>query len=166
MNINWSILVPGPGDIAIPTYGNYGGPGYSNGEVLAFPDQSVDYTAPPVDALDDLFRTHDMVYDSPDRQVRAEGDLALIQGLEALSQNPLPPEQSLYGGAAILAGIRQMAVVNAHPELLSQPELFAALGTAAEDIQAGLSHLEPADAAGLASWLQQVSDLPLTDILF
>ncbi len=52
LNINWSILVPGPGGVPIPTYGNYGGPGYSNGQVLSSPDQPVDYSAPPVDALD------------------------------------------------------------------------------------------------------------------
>ena len=52
LSINWSILVPGPGDVPIPTYGNYGGPGYSNGEVLSAPDQPVDYSAPAVDPLD------------------------------------------------------------------------------------------------------------------
>lgn len=166
MNINWSVLVPGPGGVPLPTYGNYGGPLYSNGEVLASPDQPVDYTAPPVDALDALFRTHDMAYDSPDSLERAEGDLALIQGIKALSRDSLPPEQSLYGGAALLVGVGLLTVANGHPEMLSQAQWFTAIGTAAEDIHDGLIHLEPADAAGLAAWLDQTGSLPLTDAFF
>jgi hypothetical protein len=49
-----------------------------------------------VDPLDELFRFHDMAYDSPSTLVRAEGDLALIQGIEELSLGSLSPEQSLY----------------------------------------------------------------------
>ena len=165
MNINWSVLVPGPGGVPIPTYGNYGGPGYSNGHVLSSPDQPVDYSAPPVDPLDELFRFHDVAYDTPSTLVRAEGDLALIQGIEELSLGPLSPEQSLYAGAAILFGIEQLVLVNGHPELLSQPQLLAAANIAVHDIQYGLGHLEPADAAGLRGWLAEIGSAGLADLL-
>ena len=165
LNINWSILVPGPGGVPIPTYGNYGGPGYSNGQVLSSPDQPVDYSAPPVDALDALFRFHDMAYDSPSTLVRAEGDLALIQGIEGLSFGPLSPEESLYAGGAILFGIQQLALVNGHPELLSESQLLAAASTSVHDIQYGLAHLEPADAIGIHAWLAATGDAALADLL-
>ena len=164
LNINWSVLVPGPGGVPIPTYGNYGGPGYSNGQVLGSPDQPVDYSAPPVDPLDALFRFHDMAYDSPSTLVRAEGDLALVRGIEGLSSGPLPPEESLYAGAAILFGLEQLAFANGHPELLSRPQLLAAASTSAHDIQFGLAHLEPADATGLRTWLVEGGGAALADL--
>ena len=165
MSINWSILVPGPGGVPVPTYGNYGGPGYSDGEVLSSPDQPVDYSAATVDPLDELFRFHDMAYDSPSTLVRAEGDLALIQGIQELSLGPLSPEQSLYAGAAIVFGIGQLALVNGHPELLSQSQLLAAANTAVHDIQYGLGHLEPDDAAGLRGWLAATGSAASADLL-
>ena len=165
MNINWSVLVPGPQGLLLPTYGNYGGPGYSNGEVLNPPDQPVDYSAPPVDGLDTLFRFHDMAYDTPDPLVRAEGDLALIRGIVELSAGPLPPEESLYAGGGILAGIEQLTLANGHPELASPGELLAAAGTAEQDIRYGLAHLEPADAAGLRLWAAETGHGSLGDFL-
>jgi len=165
MNINWSILVLGPGGIPLPTYGNYGGPGYSNGEVLSSPNQPVDYSAPPVDGLDELFLFHDMAYDSPNALVRAEGDLALIRGIEELSLSQLSPEESLYAGAAILAAVEQLTVTNGHPELLSQSELLAATNTSVQDIQYGLSHLEPADAIGIRAWLAGTGSGLFADLL-
>ncbi|MDJ0388508.1 hypothetical protein QMO56_10310 [Roseomonas sp. E05] len=153
MAINWSILVPVSDDTTIPTYGNYGGPGYSNGEVLATPDQPVDYSAPPVDALDALFRFHDMAYDSPSTEVRAEADLALIHGIEGLSRTALSGEESLYAGAAILFGLGLITEVNDHPELLNPLEVFVATSTALHDIHYGLAHLEPDDQAALQTWL-------------
>ena len=164
MNINWSILVPGPGGVPIPTYGNYGGPGYSNGKVLSSPDQPVDYSAPPVDPVDALFRFHDMAYDSPSTLVRAEGDFALIEGIQELSFGPLSPEESLYAGAAIVFGIQQLALVNGHPELLSESQLLAAASTSVHDIEYGLTHLEPADAIGLQAWLAATGNAALADL--
>ena len=106
-----------------------------------------------------------MAYDSPSTLVRAEGDLALIKGIEGLSSCQLPPEQSLYAGAAIVFGIQQLALVNGHPELLSQPELLAAASTSVHDIQYGLAHLEPADAAGIPTWLAEGGSAALADLL-
>lgn len=165
MAINWSILVPISHDIAIPTYGNYGGPGYSNGEVLTSPNQPVDYSAPPVDALDALFRFHDMAYDSPSREVRAEGDLALIHGIEGLPRTPDSGEQSLYAGAGILFGLEQITEANGHPELLNPLEAFLATSTALHDIQYGLAHLEPDDQSALQNWLVNTGGGAITDLL-
>lgn len=153
MAINWSILVPAFGDIAIPTYGNYGGPGYSNGEVLTSPDQPLDYSAPPVDALDALFRFHDIAYGSPDNEVRAEADLALIHGIEGLSRTSISAEGNLYAGGTILSELALITGVNGHPEMLNPLEVFIATNTAVHDIQYGLTHLEPDDQAALQSWL-------------
>jgi hypothetical protein len=157
MHVNWSLLVSGPGGLPVPTYGNYGGPGFSNGEILSSPDQSVDYSAPPVDELDTLFRTHDMAYDSPDTLVRAEGDLALIQGIEHLSQTPMSGEESLYAGAALLFATDQLAAVNQHPELLSPGQLVAVAVTSQHDISYGLTHLDPTDVAGASALLTEVA---------
>jgi hypothetical protein len=162
MNINWSIQVPGPGGVPIPTYGNYGGPGYSNGEVLASPDQPVDYSVLPVDQLDALFRFHDMAYDTPNTLVRAEGDLALIHGI--LSAAPLSPEESLYAGGAILFGIEQLTVVNDHPEMLGQLDFLTAISTAVHDIRYGLAHLGPEDVTGIQSWLAATGSRPGADL--
>lgn len=154
MAINWDVLVAGPGGVVIPTYGNYGGPGYSNGEVLVGPDQQVDYTAPPVDVLDAAFRLHDMAYDAPDPLVRAGGDVALVHEIEALSMQPQDAEASLYGGGAILFGLEQASLANGHPELVSLPEATNTLVAAAGDIRAGIDHLSPGEWANVATCLE------------
>jgi len=64
VNINWDVafhfdplaLRPAPFGAAVPTYGNYGGPGYTEG---AFGPLVAPYE-PPVDALDALFLAHDV----------------------------------------------------------------------------------------------------------
>ncbi|ACL55141.1 hypothetical protein [Methylobacterium nodulans] len=165
MYINWSKPVSGPDGVPIPTYGNYGGPGYSNGEILSSPNQSVDYSATPVDALDSLFRAHDMVYDSPSTLVRAEGDLALIMGIEHLSQTPMSGEESLYAGAALIFAVEQLTVTNGHPELLSARQLAAAATTSEHDIAYGLTHLDPSDVAGGAGLLAHSAESITADVL-
>jgi hypothetical protein len=158
MYINWNTDVfinpvtlfasAGPNGIPVPTYGNYGGPDYSNG--------SVGGTIPitggiiggvtPVDNLDTLFKMHDLAYQT---QVQFPGqelpsaDLALIHGIEALTGH-LDAEASLYGGAAIL-GIAAFMAANGHR--LSPVESFAATAIAANDIQFGLNHLSSTEKA-------------------
>lgn len=161
MAINWSITIPVYDGITVPTYGNYGGPGYSDGEVLSSPAQPVDYSAPPVDALDNLFRFHDIAYDSTDKAVRAESDLALIRGIEALPREALSAEGNLYGGGAILFSLGLITVVNDQPELLTASEASLAAGTALQDIAYGLDNLEQDDQAALQSWLASVSGAAL-----
>jgi len=161
MAINWSITVPVYDGITVPTYGNYGGPGYADGKVLTSPEEPVDYSAPPVDALDSLFRFHDIAYDSPDKAVRAEGDLALIRGIEGLPRESLSAEESLYGGGAILFSLGLITEVNDQPELLTASEASRAIDTALQDIAYGLTNLEPDDQTALQSWLTSVSGAAL-----
>lgn len=49
-------------------HGNYGGPNYCGGTFLA-DGEPCDYTVEPVDALDGLFRAHDLAYDTDDHSV-------------------------------------------------------------------------------------------------
>jgi hypothetical protein len=72
-----------------------------------------------------------------------------LTALSQVSSGPLSQEESLYAGAAIVFGIQQLTSVNGHPELLSQSQLLAAANTSAQNIQYGLTHLEPADAIGI-----------------
>ena len=45
----------------IPTYGNWGGPGWSGGKFTDNPSE-VDFSIPGVDGMDDAFRIHDQLY--------------------------------------------------------------------------------------------------------
>jgi hypothetical protein len=164
MYINWAKPVLGQDGVPVPTYGNYGGQGYSNGEILS-PGQIVDYSATPVDALDSLFRTHDMVYESPNTLVRAEGDLALIKGIEQLSQSPMSGEESLYAGAALIFTVEQLTATNHHPELLNTHQLAVAVKTSEHDISYGLTHLDSSDLAGGAALLAHSAESIATDVL-
>jgi len=158
MYVNWNVQVLGPGGIPIPTYGNYGGPGYSAGEVLANPNQPVDYnSAPPRDALDRLFQLHDQAYDSPDPLVRATGDRALLEGISNLPNAQLDPEARAYGGLATLFAIQQIIVVNKHPELLSERDIILYTREALHDIERGLAKLDPGERAELQEWLEETA---------
>ncbi|MCP8941099.1 hypothetical protein NK718_21470 [Alsobacter sp. SYSU M60028] len=119
MAINWNLITTGPAGLPLPTYGNYGGPLYSDGQILGDPNQHVDYASPPVDQLDALFLRHDQAYDSPDPGVRAAGDLALVSAIAALPDASTTAEQDLYGGGAVVFGLYQMAVVNDRPDLVT-----------------------------------------------
>lgn len=126
MSINWLVAVPTPKGVEIPTYGNYGGPNYSDGRIL-LPTEVTSLTTPPVDALDALFREHDRAYgNSTDPLVLAQADLQLIRSIAALPGNQLSAEGHLYGGAATLAFIDQINIRWAHPEIF-QPGEEAAL---------------------------------------
>ena len=110
MYINWTKDVfidpvtltagPGPNGIPIPTYGNYGGPDYTDG--------SIGGTIPlgggvaPVDQLDALFKAHDLAYQNSGATEDPSADLAVIHGIEYLTAtHQLDAEASFYGGAAI-----------------------------------------------------------------
>jgi len=157
MSVNWEILVPGPGGVLIPTYGQYGGPGYSDGEVLDFPTQPVDYSSPPEDDLDALFMAHDMAYDSLDPLDRALGDLALLEGISRLPNGQLDPEARVYAGMATLIFIHQLTVVNGHPELLSETAAIRYTRGALHDIERGLAELDASDRAALRVWLEDTA---------
>ncbi|MXQ12657.1 hypothetical protein [Microvirga makkahensis] len=157
MSVNWDILVPGPGGVLIPTYGKYGGPGYSDGEVLDYPTQPVDYSSKPVDALDALFKRHDKAYDSLDPLDRAIGDLALLEGISRLPNGQLDPEASVYAGLATLLFIQQLTIVNDHPELLSEKAAIRYTSGALHDIERGLAELDASDRTALQDWLEDTA---------
>ena len=136
----------GPGGIPIPTYGNYGGPDYSDGLVGGTIPPSG--ALPPVDQLDALFFAHDLAYQlQPSANEIPSADLALIHGIESLTTTgSLDAEASLYAGATILGVISFMAL---NGNLPSPQELAVADATATYDIEYGLSHLSPTEQ-GLA----------------
>ena len=61
----------------LPRYGNWGGPGWSSGKWC--PPNETDWSKPPIDALDQLFRDHDFAYQT--HGCRKCADLALLMGL-------------------------------------------------------------------------------------
>jgi len=158
MNINWSMPVPGPDGILIPTYGNYGGPGYSDGQILTDPNQPVAYTSPPVDTLDSYFRAHDQAYDSPDPVHRAEGDLLLTERIAALPDSQLDAEASLYGGLATLFAINQILTVNKQPGLLDPGLLLYLTNSAVHDIERGFAQSDRGELANIQNWVATTTD--------
>jgi len=165
MYINWSKDVyidpvtltagPGPNGIPIPTYGNYGGPDYSDGLVGGTIPTSG--AVPWVDPLDHLFFNHDLAYQqNPGATELPSADLTLIHGIEYLTAtHQLDAEASFYGGAAIL-GVAAFMAANGHP--LSPGELLFAEATALYDIQHGLSHLNSTERAIAMAELQNIVD--------
>ena len=77
--------------------------------------------------------------------MRAQGDLALAQGIADIPNGQLSPEASLYGGFAILFALQQLTVVNDHPELLTERDAFQLTREAIHDIERGLATAEPQD---------------------
>jgi len=129
MYINWTTDVfinpvtltagPGPNGIPIPTYGNYGGPDYSDGSVGGIIPTSggvpTSAALPPVDKLDTLFFFHDLAYQNSGASEIPSADLALIHGIEYLTAtHQLDAEASFYGGAAIL-GVAAFMALHGHP---------------------------------------------------
>jgi hypothetical protein len=165
--INWDVLVPGPGGSVIPTYGNYGGPGYTGGETLpansASPPSA--YEVKPIDPLDALFRQHDMAYDPgltpADPLTRAKADLALLQGIDKLPSGQMDADASAYAGLAMLFAVGQIEFINGHPELLSQKDLRHYTLEALHDIERGLAKMPAQEAYYFEQALGPLGDLEL-----
>src|SRR5215218_8954337 len=122
MSINWNVTVPTDYGVVIPTYGNYGGPNYSDGRVVS-PIEVPPFASPPVDSLDALFEAHDRAYSAThDRLAFAQADVQLIRGIASLSDSQLSGEGHLYAGAAELALIDQVSNRWGHPELFGAGE--------------------------------------------
>jgi hypothetical protein len=151
------------GAVPFPTYGNYGGAGYSArqfaGKLLAHPDgtpysynqlvQIGNDAQDPADGMDYLFYRHDVGSAATVgyTNAQAEADAALLNGLVKLNTD-YDPEASLYAGATELAMIGELGI---HEKLglLSPSQALAALKDAAHDLQFGLDHL-PKDELSLA----------------
>jgi hypothetical protein len=170
MQINWLIPFEGPEGFPIPTYGNYGGVNWSGGKFVADTEPG-DYSVQAEDALDAKFRTHDMAYDHPGRLDRARADIQLINDIRGLGEDEVTGEGDAYGGAAMLAMLYQIAVVNKHPELLLTLDIEGIVDDAVDLIHQGSITPEPNEVAGLASWLGELSaalasvNHPVTDRL-
>jgi hypothetical protein len=100
--------------IPLPTYGNYGGPNYSAGEVGG----KITLTSadpPPVDPLDALFYQHDFVYQSSTSPLdRAAADVQLVESMHALTYTDpgdahYDPEAGLFEGFATLGTVAGLA---------------------------------------------------------
>jgi hypothetical protein len=152
MPINWLQLTEGPGDIPVPTYGQYGGPNWSGGVVVGDHEPG-NYAVPPEDGLDELFLAHDQAYDQSDTLVRARADLVLIQRILEQPTDEVTGEGDLYAGGAVLAMLYQIAVVNNRPELLLEADVGQIVQGAIARIEEGSITPDPQEIAGFVSWL-------------
>jgi hypothetical protein len=99
--------------IPVPTYGNYGGLDYTQGDFSENPLEQTTRSERPLDALDRQFHRHDvasaLARNDPAAQVAA--DLALVQKIAGLNDEKLAdPGASLHAGLATLVFIEQVAV--------------------------------------------------------
>ena len=165
VNINWDVvfyfgsmtLKPAASGIAVPTYGNYGGPGYSEG-VFAPPSPPYE---PAVDVLDAQFLAHDVASAaalSPSQQ--SEADLALLQSVVALDPVELDAEASLYAGLTTLTMIGRLAA-EGDLNLLSPIQTFVAVVDAAHDIGHGVAGLDAEERQQAQDWLLAAADTTL-----
>lgn len=80
----------------IPTYGNWGGPGWSGGRYPCSP-QETDWSVSAVDSMDEYFKEHDRRYQRSiieyshkkylQREIWKDADRELIEGLISLSED-------------------------------------------------------------------------------
>ncbi|WP_201865083.1 hypothetical protein [Microvirga soli] len=144
------------GALDLPTYGNYGGGGYSAGEfggklLTASSGRPLSLTRltklgseseDPLDVLDYLFYRHDVASnDVGERYDRAQAkaDASLVKSLIKLDAS-YDPEASFYAGGATLAMIGRIAI-NDKLHFLSPNLLITAVEDAVGDIQYGLENL-------------------------
>jgi len=162
---NWDVLVPGPGGSLIPTYGEFGGPGYTGGQVLpaSSPSPPEAYQVPPIDPLDALFKQHDVAYDpglTPnDPLIRAQADLALLQGIWEIPSSQMDADAIAYGGLAMLLAIGQIEFVHGHPELLPQEDLLHYTEEALQDVGRGLTTMPAQEAQSFEQLLGPLGNL-------
>ena len=83
----------------IPTYGNWGGPGWSAGRYNDDPSKT-DWTVPGIDAMDDLFKLHDKTYQTEGMD-RNLADRILVDGLLRLHPKDFGWRSNVYRYGAI-----------------------------------------------------------------
>jgi hypothetical protein len=152
-------------DFPVPTYGNYGGPGYTAGQYSA-PGSATNpgnYALEPIDPLDALFRFHDMAYDPGlpgyNPAARPLADVALIEGISRIPNGQLDADAAIYAGLATLAFVVQVELVA--PNLLSDKQDVRYVRGALHDIQRGLDELDPTELAFVEAALATFSQVPL-----
>jgi hypothetical protein len=149
--------------IKIPSYGNYGGPNYSAGvEGGTTPEfGSPDYLAhPPKDALDQLFYTHDLVYQHfQDGTATAadifQADVKLVVGILELPSTLFDdPEARLYAGLAELNIVSKILLTETDDFQALPPDKqfligVTALQEAIQNFELGLAETPGAEARSL-----------------
>jgi hypothetical protein len=162
------------GALDLPTYGDYGGGGYSVGDsgeellttstgrplslarlkMVGSPSQD------PLDRLDYLFYRHDVVSNDvgePYNRAQARADASLVKSLIKLDAS-YDPEASFYAGGATLAMIGRLAI-NDKLHFLSPKVLITAVEDAVSDIQYGLENLPQQElVAALDGLFEPTSD--------
>lgn len=164
-----------PGAIPFPTYGNYGGGGYSSGafggalltqpggipygfaQLLAIGNAQQD----PADVLDYFSYVHDVrssqtgpVYNA----AQAQADATLLGSVVALNSH-YDPEAALYAGATSLGMIGSLAL-HGFLSVLSPFQLLGALTDAVKDIDWGLDHLPPSELVDALNFIFEPSGDP------
>jgi hypothetical protein len=147
--------------IPIPTYGNYGGPGYTAG-TLGGTTPPPPPNPPPVDALDALFYQHDFVFQQfhdgviTDPAALIQASAQLVLEMSALTYTDpgsanYDPAAGLYEGFGTLAVVSQLLVdtgaFQALPPLLQQ-QIAVASQEAVTNFEAGLAAI-PGEAGSL-----------------
>ena len=106
--------------IPIPTYGNYGGPGYTAG-TFGGTTPNPPPNPPPVDQLDGLFYQHDLVFQQfqdgviTDPAALVQASVQLVFDMSALTYTDpgspnYDPAAGLYEGLGTLAVVSQLLV--------------------------------------------------------
>jgi hypothetical protein len=150
-------LQPAASGIPLPTYGNFGGAGYSQGVFVLNPDPT-QFDPVPIDSLDQLFQVHDQAYTAgATPNDLSVADVALIRGIAALDQSQLDPEASLYGGAATLAVIEHLEETDSLG-LITQEELVGTTTEALQNIERGFAGLSTGEIFETINWLNDVTN--------
>ena len=162
------------GALKLPTYGNYGGGGYSAGEfggqllttssgrplsqtrLTKLGSESED----PLDRLDYLFYKHDVASNDVGEAYtrgQAKADASLVKSLIKLDAS-YDPEASLYAGGSTFAMIGRLAI-NDKLHFLPPKVLITAVEDAVGDIQYGLENLPQQElVAALGSLFEPTSE--------
>lgn len=157
-----------PGAIPFPTYGHYGGGGYSAGVfggALITQAPGVPYGSmaalnavgtplqDAVDIIDYLSYVHDVrssqipVYNA----AQAQADAALLGAVVAVNSH-YDPEAALYAGSITLGMVGSLAL-HGFLNVLSPFQLIAALTDAVRDIDWGLDHLPQSELADALNFI-------------
>jgi hypothetical protein len=149
--------------IPIPTYGNYGGPGYTAGTIGGTVTGTVPPDPPPVDPLDALFYAHDFAVQEANGnlQLIVQASVALVIQMDTTLQNLIDPNSAnydpavqLYEGLATLAVIGQL-IAPGWPSIDSgtQGQIVLAAQHAVVNFEEGLAAI-PGEAGSLHGALQ------------
>ena len=148
--------------IPIPTYGNYGGPGYTAG-TMGGTTPPPPPNPPTMDALDALFYEHDLVFQQfhdgviTDPAVLIQASVQLVLAASALTytdpgSSNYDPAAGLYEGFGTLAVVSQLLVATGAFQALSpevQQQIAVASQEAVTNFEAGLAAIREKPAVSM-----------------